>query len=81
LTDGRQICYYASNNLHARKGRKRDDRLSDFIPLYDYLCSKLDRMPGELHYEIAAAFDHLMRSGLEFDGQVYERENVACSAA
>lgn len=61
-------------------GELRDFFFSDFIPLYDYLCSKLDRMPGELHYEIAAAFDHLMRSGLEFDGQVYERENIGKAA-
>ena len=49
----------------------------EFCPLYDYLCSKLENLPSELHFEIAAAFDHLMRSGLEIDGRKYEAENIA----
>jgi len=49
----------------------------EFCPLYDYLCSKLESIPSELHFEVSAAFDHLMRAGLEFDGRKYEAENIA----
>ena len=49
----------------------------EFCPLYDYLCSKLESIPSELHFEVSAAFDHLMRAGLEIDGQKYEAENIA----
>ncbi len=50
---------------------------TEFCPLYDYLCSKLESIPSELHFEISAAFDHLMRAGLEIDGRKYETENIA----
>ena len=49
----------------------------EFCPLYDYLCSKLEHLPSELHFEVAAAFDHLMRAGLDIDGVKYESENIA----
>ena len=49
---------------------------SEFVVLYDYLCSKLNDLPSELHFEVTAAFDHIMRAGLEFDGKVYEEENI-----
>ena len=50
---------------------------AEFCPLYDYLCSKLESIPSELHFEVSAAFDHLMRAGLEIDGRKYEAENIA----
>ena len=53
---------------------------TEFCPLYNYLCSKLESLPSELHFEIAAAFDHLMRAGLVIDGVKYESENIAKAA-
>jgi len=50
---------------------------TEFCPLYNYLCSKLESIPSELHFEVSAAFDHLMRAGLEIDGRKYEAENIA----
>ena len=50
---------------------------TEFCPLYNYLCAKLENLPSELHFEVVAAFDHLMRAGLEFDGKKYESENIA----
>lgn len=50
---------------------------TEFCPLYNYLCAKLENLPSELHFEVVAAFDHLMRAGLEFDGKKYEAENIA----
>ena len=49
----------------------------EFVTLYDYLSSKLKDLPSELHFEVTAAFDHIMRAGLEYDGVKYEAENVA----
>ena len=50
---------------------------TEFVPLYDYLCSKLENLPSELHFEVTAAFDHVMRAGLEYDGRKFEAENYA----
>ena len=50
---------------------------AEFCPLYNYLCSKLENLPSELHFEMTAAFDHLMRAGLEVNGRKYEAENIA----
>lgn len=50
---------------------------TEFVPLYDYLCSKLENLPSELHFEVTAAFDHVMRAGLEYDGRKFESENYA----
>lgn len=50
---------------------------TEFVPLYDYLCSKLENLPSELHFEVTAAFDHVMRAGLECDGRKFEAENYA----
>jgi len=52
----------------------------EFVPLYDYLQSKLENIPSELHFEVTAAFDHIMRAGLEFDGVIYEEQNIAKAA-
>lgn len=49
----------------------------EFVPLYDYISAKLESVPSELHFEISAAFDHVMRAGLEFDGRAPEAENIA----
>ena len=49
----------------------------EFCPLYNYLCAKLEKLPSELHFEVVAAFDHLMRAGIEIDGRKYESENIA----
>ena len=54
----------------------RELYFKEFCPLYNYLCSKLESLPSELHFEVAAAFDHLMRAGLEIDGVKYEAENI-----
>ena len=53
---------------------------TEFCPLYNYLCSKLESIPSELHFEVSAAFDHLMRAGLEIDGRKYEAENIATAS-
>lgn len=55
----------------------RELYFKEFCPLYNYLCSKLECLPSELHFEVAAAFDHLMRAGLEIGGVKYEAENIA----
>ena len=39
-----------------------------YAPLYDYLNARLRRLPQELHFEAAAALDHLMRVGELADG-------------
>lgn len=55
----------------------RELYFGEFVTLYDYLCSKLKDLPSELHFEVTAAFDHIMRAGLEFDGVKYEEDNIA----
>lgn len=55
----------------------RELYFKEFCPLYNYLCSKLESLPSELHFEIAASFDHLMRAGLVINGTKYEAENIA----
>lgn len=55
----------------------RELYFQEFVCLFDYLCSKLKSLPSELHFEVTAAFDHIMRAGLEFDGVKYEEENIA----
>ena len=53
---------------------------AEFVPLYDYLSSKLENLPSELHFEVTAAFDHIMRAGVEVNGVTYEAENIAKAA-
>ena len=53
---------------------------AEFVPLFDYLSSKLENLPSELHFEVTAAFDHIMRAGVEVNGVTYEAENIAKSA-
>lgn len=36
---------------------------SEYCPLYDRFNVQLKKVPQELHFEVAAAFDHLMRAG------------------
>jgi len=43
--------------------------LTEYRPLYDKFCVKL-RIPQELHVEIAAALDHLMRSTVTTVGDI-----------
>ena len=37
---------------------------NEFIVIYDILNANLKQLPSELHFEIAAAFDHLMRTDI-----------------
>lgn len=53
---------------------------AEFVPLYDYLSSKLENLPSERHFEVTAAFDHIMRAGVEVNGVTYEAENIAKAA-
>lgn len=45
----------------------------EYVPLYDYFVSE-HRLPQELHFEIAAAFDHMMRQDFTDNGDISHEE-------
>ena len=45
----------------------------EYLPLYDYFMAE-SRLPQELHFEVAAAFDHMMRKGFTENGDIYPEE-------
>lgn len=52
-----------------------------YAPLYDYLNARLRRLPQELHFEAAAALDHLMRVGELADGTKLCEESYSVAKA
>ena len=55
--------------------RISDFYFKEFTPIYDYLNAKLKHIPSELHFEIAAAFDHIMRAEQLEDNENEANEN------
>ena len=49
---------------------------NEFIVIYDILNANLKQLPSELHFEIAAAFDHLMRTDILDSGDFTRQENL-----
>lgn len=49
---------------------------NEFIVIYDILNANLKQLPSELHFEIAAAFDHLMRTDVLDSGDSTCQENL-----
>lgn len=49
---------------------------NEFIVIYDILNANLKQLPSELHFEIAAAFDHLMRTDVLDSGDSTRQENL-----
>lgn len=54
----------------------RDFYWNEFIVIYDVLNANLNQLPSELHFEIAAAFDHLMRIDVLLPDDATYQENI-----
>lgn len=50
------------SNIPSDFASLREFYYGEYVPIYDFLNSRLVRLPSELHFEVSAAFDHLMRS-------------------
>ena len=48
----------------------------EFIVIYDVLNANLRQLPSELHFEIAAAFDHIMRCDISSSDESTLQENL-----
>lgn len=51
----------------------------NFVGLYDFLNSRLPNIPAELHFEVSAAFDHLMRA-VNPEWEAAKEENISKAA-
>lgn len=57
--------------------RISDFYFNEFTPIYDYLNAKLKHIPSELHFEVSAAFDHIMRAENMVGNEADENYNRA----
>lgn len=70
------------NGIPRTMGELREFYFREYAPLYDYLNARLRRLPQELHFEAAAALDHLMRVGTLGDGtKLGDEERSVAKAA